>query len=89
MYKKRRNSAKYAIGIYVEGEYLQVVCLSKKGKKIRLVDAEILKLAERLETVTSENEIVFESVDVLEGDTVSSNPPPDMPQYRYIRRNFV
>ncbi len=84
MYKKRRNSAKYAIGIYVEGEYLQVVCLSKKGKKIRLVDAEILKLAERLETVTSENEIVFESVDVLEGDTVSSNPPPDMPQDSFV-----
>lgn len=70
MKKGKKIPGKYAVGIFAEGLFLQVACLAKKGNKIRLVDAEIIELAERMETVEAGKDFVLEPADVLPDGTL-------------------
>lgn len=45
---------KLAVGLYLDGQRLQAVCLKQKGKKIKLVDAEILQPTRQAEPVPAE-----------------------------------
>lgn len=64
------QSAQYAIGIFVDGESLHVVCLKKSGLDIELVDADTLKLVTRLETVPAGGEeTILELVDISSGNS--------------------
>lgn len=64
------QSAKYAIGIFVDGESLHVVCLKKSGLDVELVDADTLKLVSRLETVPAGGEeTILELVDISSGNS--------------------
>jgi hypothetical protein len=78
MSKKKKIPGKYAVGIFTEGLFLQVACLTKKGNKIKLVDAEIIKLAERLETVDVGKNLVLEPVEVLSESTLQDEMTPDL-----------
>ncbi len=71
--KRRRfeGDTKYAIGIFDEGLFLHVVCLSRKGKNVNFVDAETYRLSNRLESVSAGDEFIMESTTFLgEGDPV-------------------
>lgn len=75
--KKRKNKfEKLAIGVFVDGLTLQVATLCKQKGKTKLVDANILKLATRLESVGVEepalvDEIIGDSEDGLPLDITS------------------
>ncbi len=49
----KKFSGKLAVGIFIDGLSLQVACLARSGKKIRFVDAQIVKLANKLETAVA------------------------------------
>lgn len=64
------RSAQYAIGVFVDGDSLHVVCLRKSGLDVELVDAETLKLVTRLETVPAGGEeTILELVDISSGSS--------------------
>ncbi len=62
MKKDKKYSGKLAVGIFAEGDYLHMVCLAKREKKIELVDVQRVKLATRLENVVVEEEILTEAL---------------------------
>lgn len=69
--KKRKNKIeKLAIGVFVDGLTLQVATLCKQQGKVKLVDANILKLKSRLETVKIEEPALVEEF-ISEGENGS------------------
>lgn len=75
------KSSLYSIGIYVDAESLHVVCLKKSGFiDIELVDAEMLKLTSRLDTVAAGGEEpILEFVDIANGDSPSVDMNSEIP----------
>ncbi len=59
------TTPRYSIGIFDEGTVLQVVCLLKKGNDIKVVDAEVYKLAGRLESVDVGEDSILHQASVL------------------------
>lgn len=53
-------SEKLTIGLFVEGQYLHVACLSQQKNRIKLVDAQIIKLSKTLENVKVQEEVLTE-----------------------------
>lgn len=67
------GDSKFAIGIFDEGLYLHVVCLSRRGRKINFVDAETYKLANRLEAVAAGDDFIMETTSVFDEGLSESN----------------
>lgn len=65
---------KLAIGIFVEGQHLHLACLSEKEKRVRLVDAKILKLNRNLENLPVKEEVISEILPEISG----GNAPIDL-----------
>ncbi len=57
MAKYKEFSGKMAVGLFVEGHYLHVVCLSKQGNRLQLVDGQVVKMSKAMETVHVQKEI--------------------------------
>jgi hypothetical protein len=68
MPKYKEFSGKMAVGLFVEGHYLHVVCLAKNGDTLQLVDGQILKMSKALESVKVQQEIFSDT----------SQPPADL-----------
>jgi hypothetical protein len=66
MAKYKEFSGKLAVGLFVEGHYLHVACLSKKNNTMQLVDGQILKMSKSLETVRVQQEIFSDSANAPE-----------------------
>ncbi len=66
MAKYKEFSGKLAVGLFVEGHYLHVACLSKKDNTVQLVDGQMLKMSKALETVRVQQEIFSDSADAPE-----------------------
>jgi hypothetical protein len=62
MAKYNEFSGKMSVGLFVEGHYLQVVCLGMQGNKMQLVDAQVLKMTKALETVKVQKEIFSDTM---------------------------
>ncbi len=75
MDKEKSLSEKLAIGLFVEGQYLHVACLSLKKNRVKLVDAQILKLSKTLENVKVQEEVLTE---VLNDYSDEENAPIDV-----------
>ncbi len=54
----RIHKAKLGVGIFVEGSYLHVASLAKVNKKIQLIDAETVRLTQRMEPAPVEDELI-------------------------------
>ncbi len=65
MAKKER----YVIGIFVEGAFIHTVCLVKNNEDIRVIDAEISKLAGQEQAVGHHGDLIPEFADVAGNDT--------------------
>lgn len=65
------RKVKYAIGIFIEGSFIHMVCLMEKQREIRLIDAQISKLTGKLETVDALGELVPEMSGDFGDDTGS------------------
>lgn len=82
------RSAKYAIGIFVDGDSLHVVCLKKSGLDVELVDADTLKLVSRLETVPAGGEeTILELVDIPSGNTQSLDLTAEVPDSKIFLKD--
>ncbi|MBN2365720.1 MAG: hypothetical protein EH225_06970 [Calditrichaeota bacterium] len=57
MAKYKEFSGKMAVGLFVEGHYLHVVCLAKQGNQLKLVDGQMVKMSKTMETVHVQKEI--------------------------------
>ncbi|MCB0300032.1 MAG: hypothetical protein KDE52_08255 [Calditrichaeota bacterium] len=62
------KKAKYAVGVFVEGTYLHFVCLMQKDGDVRLVDAEISRIAVKMDAVGATQELIPDYSDGLDGD---------------------
>ncbi|MEJ2537748.1 MAG: hypothetical protein P8048_11990 [Calditrichia bacterium] len=66
MAKYKEFSGKLAVGLFVEGHYLHVACLSKKDNTLQLIDGQVLKMSKALESVRVQQEIFSDSADAPE-----------------------
>ncbi len=71
MGKNKKYSGKISVGLFVEGIHLYVVCLAQKDEKVRLVDAQMLKMANRMEPVSVQEEILTEALSNISDDPIS------------------
>lgn len=71
--KKKKFSGKLAVGIFVDGLSLQVACLAKSGKKIRLVDVQAVNLVVRLESSTVTGAKILEEIEGSEETRIDAN----------------
>jgi len=62
MAKYKEFSGKMAVGLFVEGHYLHVVCLAKQNNQLQLVDGQVVKMSKALETVQVQKEIFSDSL---------------------------
>ena len=62
MAKYKEFSGKMAVGLFVEGHYLHVVCLAQQNNKLQLVDGQIVKMSKALETVQVQKEIFSDTL---------------------------
>ena len=54
----KKYSEKLAIGMFVEGQFLHVACLGLHKKRIKLINAKIVKLVKTLEAVKVEEPVL-------------------------------
>jgi len=54
MKKSKKGGSKTSVGIFLDGKSLQVVSLTKEKYEIRLVDAQLIELSKRPESVVDE-----------------------------------
>ena len=62
MAKYKEFSGKMAVGLFVEGHYLHVVCLAQQNNKLQLVDGQVVKMSKALETVQVQKEIFSDTL---------------------------
>ncbi|MEJ2634408.1 MAG: hypothetical protein P8184_03840 [Calditrichia bacterium] len=56
----REFTGKLAIGLFVEGQYLHAACLAVHKKRVKLIDAQIVKMQKSMENVKVEEEVLSE-----------------------------
>jgi hypothetical protein len=62
MAKYKEFSGKMAVGLFVEGHYLHVVCLAQQNNQLQLVDGQVVKMSKALETVQVQKEIFSDTL---------------------------
>lgn len=67
MTKEYKVSGELAVGLFIDGRYLRIVCLSRQKDNVRLIDARSLVLAQSTESGTGEEE-PQNSIDLTPGD---------------------
>lgn len=70
MAKENKFAGELAIGLFVDGRYLRIVCLSRQKENIRLIDARSLVLAHPIESSSESEEILpaKDSIDLTPKD---------------------
>ncbi len=66
MAKYKEFSGKMAVGLFVEGHYLHVVCLAQQNNQLQLVDGQVVKMSKSLETVQVQKEIFSDATPNIE-----------------------
>ncbi len=62
MAKYKEYSGKMAVGLFVEGHFLHVVCLAQQGNRLQLVDGQVVKMSKSVETMKVQKEIFSDAV---------------------------
>lgn len=70
MIKEYKVSGELAVGLFIDGRYLRIVCLSRQKDNVRLIDARSLVLAQSAESGAGDDE-TQNSIDLTPGDDSS------------------
>lgn len=76
MAKESKYAGKLAVGVYVEGALLHVVCLARRKNKIRLVNAEIVRVARQPVVQPAEEQLIGEVSNLIYEDNGEFSEEP-------------